>query len=120
VLEQGAPSKKVPVVDLSSSSDEEGLILDTSRDEEFTKRLFDDLNRGVLGPPDDGKVIILSDSDEEKEEVHKEDTIDAKAAPSSTMKSPTPTASADDIDKGRSPDRATGYSSSGGDEAGSP
>jgi hypothetical protein len=39
------------VVDLSSSSDEEGLIPDTSWDEEFTKRLFGDLNRDVLGRP---------------------------------------------------------------------
>jgi hypothetical protein len=35
--------------------------------EEFVRRLFRDLNRGVLGPSGDGKVIILSDSDEEEE-----------------------------------------------------
>jgi hypothetical protein len=38
------------VVDLSSSSDEKGLIPDTSWDEEFVRRLFGDLNCGVLGP----------------------------------------------------------------------
>jgi hypothetical protein len=57
------------VVDLSSSSDDGDLITDVSRDEEFTTRLFGDLNRDVLGSPDDVKIIILSDSDEE-EEVH--------------------------------------------------
>jgi hypothetical protein len=51
------------VVDLSSSSDEEGLIPDTSRDEEFTRRLFGDLNCNILGSPSDGNIIILNDSD---------------------------------------------------------
>jgi hypothetical protein len=55
------------VVDLSSSFDEEGLIADVSRDEEFTGRLFGDLNRDILGSSGDGKIIILSDSDEEEE-----------------------------------------------------
>jgi hypothetical protein len=62
-------SRKAPVVDLSSSSDDGDLITDVSRDEEFTRRLFGDLNRDVLGSPGDVKIIILSDSDEE-EEVH--------------------------------------------------
>jgi hypothetical protein len=35
VFEQGGSSGKAPVVDLSSSLNEEGLIPDTSRDEEF-------------------------------------------------------------------------------------
>jgi hypothetical protein len=61
---------KAPVIDLSSSSDEEDLIAATSHDFEFTQRLFGELNRAVLGPPGDDKVIILSDSDEE--EVHEE------------------------------------------------
>jgi hypothetical protein len=66
VFEQAGSSKQVLVVDLSSSSDEEDFIVDTSWDAEFARRLFGDLNRDVLGPPDDGKVIILSDSDEEE------------------------------------------------------
>jgi hypothetical protein len=53
-------------VNLSLSSDEEGLIADVSCDEEFARRLFDDLNRNVLGPPSDVKNIILSDSDKEE------------------------------------------------------
>jgi hypothetical protein len=54
------------VIDLSSSSDEEDLIADTSHDFEFTQRLNGELNRAVLGPSDDGKIIILSDSNEEE------------------------------------------------------
>jgi hypothetical protein len=65
------------VLVLSSSSDEVGLIPDTSRNEEFTRRLFGDLN--VLGPPGDIKVIILIHFDEE-EEVCEEDAANAKAA----------------------------------------
>jgi hypothetical protein len=120
VFEQDGPSEKVPVVDLSSSSDEECLIPDISRDEEFIKRLFGDLNRDLLGPPDDGKIIILSDSDEEEEEVREEDAADAEAAPSSALRSPAPIASndVDDGDKGDTHDRVIGDSSSGGDEAG--
>jgi hypothetical protein len=51
------------VIDLSSSSDEEDLITTTSHDFEFTQRLFGELNRTVLGPPGDGKIIILSNFD---------------------------------------------------------
>jgi hypothetical protein len=119
VFEQSGPFEKVPVVDLSSSSYEEGLIPDTLWDEEFGRRLFSDLNRGVLGPPGDSKVIILSDFVEE-EEVHEEHAADAEAALSSAVKSPAPTASTtdvDDVDKGRSLDRVVGGSNSDGDEA---
>jgi hypothetical protein len=110
------------VVDLSSSSNEEGLIPDTSQDEEFGRRLFGDLNRGVLGLPSDSKVIILSNSDEE-EEVRQEHAAGAKAAPSSVVKSSTPTASTDNAaaaDKSRSPDRVIGDSSSDREKANSP
>jgi hypothetical protein len=107
------------VVDLSSSSDEEGLIPDTSRDEEFARRLFGDLNRSVLEPPNNDKVIILGDSDEE-EEAREEHVTDAEAAPSSTVKSLAPTASAGNAGKGRTLDRAIGGSSSGGDKVGLP
>jgi hypothetical protein len=51
------------VIELSSSSDEEDFFADNAWDTEFTKRLFDDLNRDLLGPPGDGKVIVISDSD---------------------------------------------------------
>jgi hypothetical protein len=55
------------MIDLSLSLDEENLITNTSRDAEFAKKLFGDLNRDILGPVGDGKIIILDDSDEEKE-----------------------------------------------------
>jgi hypothetical protein len=78
VFGQGGPSEKVPVVDLSSSSDEEGLTPDILRDEEFSKKLFDDLSHNVLGPPNDGNIIILNDSDKEEEKVHEEKTTGTK------------------------------------------
>jgi hypothetical protein len=87
------------VVDPSSSSDEEGPIHDTSRDEKFARRLFGDLNRDVHGPPDNGKVIFLSDSDEEEEEVHEEDATDAEAMPSSAAGIPASTACTTDADE---------------------
>jgi hypothetical protein len=116
--EQRGSSEKAPVVDLSSSSDEGDLIADVSWNEAFTRRLFGDLNRDILGPPGDGKIIILNDSYEE-EQVHEEKAADTEAAPSSVVRSPASTASVDDVDgtyKSNSPDRATGSCSSGGDE----
>jgi hypothetical protein len=86
------------VVNLSSSSNEEGRIPDTSRDEKFTRRLFGDLNLDVLGPPGDGNIIILSDFDEE-EAVCEEDSTDTKAAPSSAAGIPASTASAANVDE---------------------
>jgi hypothetical protein len=110
------------VVDLSSSSDEGDLITDVSRDEAFTRRLFGDLNRDVLVSSRDGKIIILSDSNEEKE-VREEKAVDVKVAPSSVVRSLTSIASADDADgtyKSNTPDQATCGCSSSGDETGLP
>jgi hypothetical protein len=83
--EQGGSSGKAPVVDFSSSSHEGDLIADVSRYEEFTRRLFGDLNRDFLGPPGDGKIIILSDSDKE-EEVDEEKVVDAEVVLSSIVR----------------------------------
>jgi hypothetical protein len=66
VFEQGSSSRKVLMIDLSLYLDEENFIADTSHDAEFTKKLFGDLNRAILRPPGDGKVIILDDFDEKK------------------------------------------------------
>jgi hypothetical protein len=110
------------VVDLSSSSDEGDLIADVSRDEEFTRRLFSDLNIDVLGPPGDSKIIILNDSDEE-EEVRGEKATDVEAVPSSAVRSPASIASAANVDgtyKSNTPDLATGGCNSGRDEASFP
>jgi hypothetical protein len=96
VFEQGGPSEKVLEVDLSSSSDEEGLISNILWDEEFTKKLFGDLNRDVLGPPDDDKIIILIDSNEEEEEdACEEKTTSAETMTTSAVVNPTSTASTD-------------------------
>jgi hypothetical protein len=122
VWEQGVSFGKAPVVDLSSSSDERDPITDVSWDEDFTRRLFGDLNRDVLGPPGDSKIIILSDSDEE-EEVREEKPANAKTVPYSAARSPAPTASVDDTDgtyKSNTPDRVIGGCSSSGDKAGLP
>jgi hypothetical protein len=51
------------------------LVVDTSRDEEFTRKLFGDLNCDILGPPGDGKIIIIDDSDDD-DEVQEEGTTD--------------------------------------------
>jgi hypothetical protein len=96
VFEQGGPSGIVSVINLSSSMNEEDFVVDTSRDAEFAKRLLGDLNCDILGPPDDGKVIILNDSNEE-EEVHEETTVDV--VPFATEKSLTLVASAVDADE---------------------
>jgi hypothetical protein len=49
-------------------SDPFSLVVDPSRDEEFTRKLFGDLNHDILRPPGDGKIIIIDDSDEAKED----------------------------------------------------
>jgi hypothetical protein len=56
VFEQGNASEKTPMIDPSS------FIVDTSRDEELVRKLFDDLNCDILGPPGDGKIIVLNDA----------------------------------------------------------
>jgi hypothetical protein len=62
VFEQSSASGATPVSDHSS------FVVDTSRDEKFTRKLFDDLNCDILGPPSDGKIIIIDDSDDEVQE----------------------------------------------------
>jgi hypothetical protein len=89
-------SRKAPVIDLSSSSDEEDLIATTSRDFEFAQRFYGDLNRVVLGSPGDDKIIVLSDSNEE--EVCEEKTTDTKNAAASAAVNPAATTSIDTDD----------------------
>jgi hypothetical protein len=52
VFEQGSTSGTTLV------SDPYSLVVDTSRNEEFTRKLFGDLNYDILGLPGDGKIII--------------------------------------------------------------
>jgi hypothetical protein len=106
------------MIDLSLSLDEENFITDTSHDAEFARRLFGDLNRDILGPPGDGKVIILDDSDEEKE-VPDEKMVGTELVASSTAINPASTASAaaNDAPKGKndnSDDQGPDKEASGG------
>jgi hypothetical protein len=97
VFEQWGPFGKALVVDLSSPSDEEEHIHDTAHDFEFTQHLFGELNRDLLGPPDNGNVIILSDSDEGKEVAHEEKSASVEDVATSAAVNSVSTASADDI-----------------------
>jgi hypothetical protein len=104
-------------VDLALSSGEEEPVADTSRDEEIARKLFSDLNRDILGPPGDGKVIVISDSDDE-DETHEDAVVNAEAAPPSAANSADSPTSASDVDE--TPDRVSDDNVDGGDEAGSP
>jgi hypothetical protein len=81
---------------MSSYSDEEDLIADTSHNFEFAQRLYSELNHVVLGPSGDGKNIILSDSDEE--EVREEKTTGTEDVATSTRVNSASTAFADTDD----------------------
>jgi hypothetical protein len=104
-------------VDQASSSGEEDSIADTSRDEELARKLFGDLNRDILRPPGDDKIIILSDSDDE-DETHEDATINAEVAPPSAANSADSPTSAPDVDD--TPDGVPDDNADGGDEADSP
>jgi hypothetical protein len=122
----GGASGKAPVIDLSSSSDEKNLITASSRNFEFTQRLFGELNRAVLGSSSDGKIIVLSDSD--KEEVREEKTIGTKDAVASTAINPASTASTNDApaeakndnSDDHGPDQEAGGDDDRGDDIGEP
>jgi hypothetical protein len=58
VFEKGSASGATLVSGPSS------LVVDTSRNEEFARKLFGDLNRDILRPLGDGKIIIIDDSDD--------------------------------------------------------
>jgi hypothetical protein len=47
-------SEGISVVNLSSNKEES--LPDITRDEEFALRIFDELNRELLGPPNNGNV----------------------------------------------------------------
>jgi hypothetical protein len=68
------------------------LVDDTSRDEEFARKLFGDFNRDILGPPGDGKIIIIDDSDDDDESQEEGTTdIDRTTVPASAVDAPTGT-----------------------------
>jgi hypothetical protein len=104
-------------VDLALSSGEEEPVADTSRGEEITRKLFGDLNHDILGPPGDGKVIVISDSDDE-DETHEDAAVNTEAAPPSAANSANSPTSASDVDE--TPDGMSDDNADGGDEADSP
>jgi hypothetical protein len=64
--------------------DPSSFIVDTSRDEELTRKLFGDHNHDILTPPDDGKIIILDDFDDDGEEQEEKTTgIESTTTPAS-------------------------------------
>jgi hypothetical protein len=107
------------MIDFSLSLDEENTIANTSRDAEFTKKLFGDLNRDILGPPGDSKVIILNDFDEENE-APDERTANTELVATSAAVNPASTASvvADDasveVKNDNSDDQGPDQEASGG------
>jgi hypothetical protein len=116
------------VVHQSSSSDGEDLILDTSRDFEFAQQFYGELNRALLGPPGDDKIVILSDSDEEKEVAREEKSTGTIDTAASATINPTSTSFVDSADAPagarnnnidhQGPDHEAGSGDSGRDDAG--
>jgi hypothetical protein len=83
VFEQGSASGTIPVSGPSL------LVVDTSRDEEFARKLFGDLNSDILRPPGDGKIIIIDDSDDDDEAQEEGTTgIEPMTIPGSTVDAP--------------------------------
>jgi hypothetical protein len=83
VFEQGNASRKIPKLDPSS------FIVDASHDEELAKKLFGNLNRDILRPPGDSKIIILDDSDDDGEAQEEKTTdIESTTAPASADDAP--------------------------------
>jgi hypothetical protein len=91
--------------------DPSSFIVNTSCDEELARKLFGDLNRDILGPPGDGKIIVLDDSDDDAQE---EETTD--------IESTTTPASADDAPAeariGNSDGQGPNQEANGGDNSG--
>jgi hypothetical protein len=108
VFEQGNASGTTPVSGPSS------LVVDTSRDEEFAKKNFGNLNHDIFGPPSDGKIIIIDDSDDDNDEAQKEGMAGIKPT--------TIPASATDAPAGarvaNSDDQGSDQEANGGDHSG--
>jgi hypothetical protein len=95
VFEQGGASG-VTLVSIPSS-----LVVDTSHDEEFARKLFGDLNHDTLGPPGNSKIIIIDDSDDDDEAQEEGTTcIDPTAVPASATDAPAGTNVTNSDDQG--------------------
>jgi hypothetical protein len=83
VFEQGSASGTTPVSDPSL------LVVDTSSDEEFARKLFGNLNCDIIRLHGDGKIIIIDDSGDD-DEAQEEGTagIEPTAVPASTADAP--------------------------------
>jgi hypothetical protein len=91
VFEQGNASGKTPMIDPFS------FVIDTSRDMKLARKLFGDLKRDILGPPGDGKIIVLDDSNDNTEaQEEKTASIESIAAPASADLALSAPTSADD------------------------
>jgi hypothetical protein len=87
------------------------------------KKLFGDLNRDILGPPGDIKIIILDDSDEEnKAQEDKTVGIESTVAPTSVDPTSSAPTSTDDAPVGakisNSDDQGPDQEADGGDGGG--
>jgi hypothetical protein len=76
------------------------LVVDTSRDEEFTRKLFGDLNRDILGPSGDDKIIIIDDSDDDEAQEEGTTDVDPTTVPASAVDAPAGTSVANSDDQG--------------------
>jgi hypothetical protein len=113
MFEQGSTLRETPVSGPSS------LVVDTSRDEEFTRKLFGDLNRDILGPAGDGKIIIIDNSDDD-DDAQEEGTadIDPTTVPASAADAPAGARVANSDDQG--PDQEVDGGNDSGRSAGEP
>jgi hypothetical protein len=109
MFEQGGASGATPVSGVSS------LVVDTSHDEKFARKLFGDLNHDILGPPGDGTIIVIDDSDDEAQEEGTTD-VDPTAVSTSVADAPAGTSitnsdaqgSEQEVDGGSDSERSAG------------
>jgi hypothetical protein len=94
VFEQGGASGVTPVSSPSS------LVVDTSRDEEFTRKLFGDLNRDIFGPSGDDKIIIIDDSNDDEAQEEGTTDVDPMTVPASATDAHAGTSVANSDDQG--------------------
>jgi hypothetical protein len=112
VFEQDNTSEKTPMLNPSS------FIVDTSRNEELTRKLFGDLNRDILGPLGNGKIIIIDNSNDDGETQEKTTDIKSTAAPASVDDAPAEARIGNSDDQ--EPDKEVDGSDNNGRSAGDP
>jgi hypothetical protein len=107
VFKQGNAFEKTPMIEPSS------FFVDTSRDEELARNFFGNLNRDILGPPGDDKIIVLDNSDDDDEAQEEKSTgIESTTAPASTDDALT------EAKIGNSDDQGPDQEADGGDNSG--